>query len=218
MLGSAFGQTDSTPAHSESNHAVKMVSPGLFEIGMIRLDQGRRTVTFPAVVNLREGALEYLLVTSQGKTHESLLRTEARPRDIHIAMLLLNAKGAATNSLPDDPLKPLPGDRVMIDIAWKKKSKPFAARAETFVQERRTKTVMKPGVWIYTGSRLREDGFAADADGSIISLITDPDALINNPRPGREDDDNWLAKPGRLPASNEPVEVILTLEPPGPRP
>ena len=39
---------------------------------------------------------------------------------------------------------------------------------------------MSKGDWVYNGSRLREDGFAAQFDGSIISLITDPDALVDS--------------------------------------
>jgi hypothetical protein len=37
---------------------------------------------------------------------------------------------------------------------------------------------------------------------------------VNNPRRGREDDDNWLAKATRLPEFNAPVEVVITLLPP----
>jgi hypothetical protein len=71
---------------------------------------------------------------------------------------------------------------------------------------------MTTGDWVYTGSRIREDGFAAQVDGSIVSLITDSDALVNNPRPGREDDDNWRVRTNRLPASGASVEVTIQLD------
>ena len=193
-----------------TNFVLKTLSNGVFEIGSVRLDQWRRAITLPAFVNLREGAIEYLLVHSNGKTHESVFRTDAEPYHIHVAMLLLGARTAGTNAFPEPPAAALPGEKVVVEIAWRRKSKQFRYRGETFVLDRKRKSVMTKGDWIYTGSRLREDGFAAQFDGSIISLITDPDALVNNPRPGREDDDNWLAKPGNLPAFNEPVEVIIT--------
>jgi hypothetical protein len=189
---------------------VRAISNGVFEVGLVRLDRERREIRIPAFVNLREGALEYLLVTSGGKTHESLLRTDAEPQQIHVAMLLLGARGAGADSLPEDPARALPGDRVTIEVVWKKKSREQRARAETFVRDRKRKAAMTKGDWIYTGSRMREEGFAAQMDGSIVSLITDPDALINNPRPGREDDDNWLGAGGKLPAYNAPVEVVVT--------
>ncbi len=208
----ALSAQDPPSARSfNTNLALKAISPGVFELGLVRLDAQRRAVTFPAFVNLREGALEYLVVTSNGKTHESLLRTDAGPHHIHVAMLLLGAGGPRTNALPEDPPQPLAGDKVTIEVVWKKKSREFRARAETFVRDRRAKSPMSKGGWVYTGSRLRDDGFAAQADGSIVSLITDPDALVNNPRSGRDDDDNWLAEPGKLPAFNEPVQVVITL-------
>ena len=85
-------------------------------------------------------------------------------------------------------------------------------RAEKLVLDRKRKAAMSKGDWIYTGSRFREDGFAAQADGSIVSLITDDDALVNNPRPGREDDDNWLSKAKELPDVDQPVQVVITLK------
>ena len=201
-----------TPFPPSTNLTFKTISPGVMELGLVRLDQQHRTVTLPAFVNLREGALEYILVHSHGKTHESLLRTDAQPQHIHVAMLLLGARGAQTNALPLDPALPLPGDAVTIEVVWKKKSREVRARAEAFVKDRKRKSALKAGEWTYTGSRIRDDGFAAQADGSIISLITDPDALVNNPRPGREDDDNWLARPGNLPAFDQPVQVVITLK------
>jgi hypothetical protein len=69
---------------------------------------------------------------------------------------------------------------------------------------------LKRGPWVFTGSRFREDGFAAELDGSIVSLITDGDSLINNPRPGREDDDNWLIRTNGLPPLSTAVSVIIT--------
>src|SRR3989442_9675353 len=70
---------------------VRQLGPSLFQVGAVRIDREQRTLRFPALVNLREGNLEYLLVTSFGKTHESLLRTEVRPFQLQVALLLLGA-------------------------------------------------------------------------------------------------------------------------------
>lgn len=199
------------PSATATNLPIKTVAPGVFELGLVRFDKPQRSVSIPAFVNLREGVIEYLLVTSNGKTHESVLRTDAEPYHIHVALLLLGARGAQTNALPLDPALPLPGDAVTVEVVWKKRKKEIRARAETLVFDRKRKQPLSKGDWTYNGSRLREDGFAAQSDGSVIALITDPDALVNNPRPGREDDDAWLAKAKNLPAFNEPVQVVITL-------
>lgn len=202
------------PASGQTNPVVRTLPGGLLEVGTVRLDPQRRTVTVPAFVNLREGMVEYVLVHSGGKTHESLLRTDAQPRDIHLAMLLLGARGAGTNALPADPDLSLTGEPVTVEVRWTTGRRVRVVAAEEVVYDRRLGSALRRGRWTYTGSRLREDGFGAQADGSIVALITDPDALVNNPRRGREDDDNWLAKATRLPEFNSPVDVVITLLPP----
>jgi hypothetical protein len=98
-----------------------------------------------------------------------------------------------------------------VEISWRTNGVTRRFRAEEFVHDRKTEQTASRGAWIYTGSRLRDEGFAAQLDGSIVSLITDPDALINSPRPGREDDDNWLVRTNHLPALNAPVEVTVRI-------
>ena len=152
-----------------------------------------------------------MIVSATGKTHESLLRTTAEPYHLQVALLLLGAKGAGTNALPQDSSLSLPGDAVEIEVSWESGGQLQRVRAEEFVQDRRADRAASRGTWVYNGSRLREDGFAAQLDGSIVSLITDADALINNPRRGREDDDNWLVRTNGLPPLQAPVEVTIKL-------
>ena len=186
--------------------------PGQLAVGGVSVDAKQRTISFPAVVNMARGNLEYLVVAAHGKTHESLLRTEGRPYQIHVALLLLGAKGSP-RALPLDPSQPPAGDRLEIEVSWEAKGNARSRRwrAEQFITDRKAGRVMRKGPWVYNGSRLREDGFAAERDGSIVSLITDADALVNNPRRGREDDDNWLVRPQHLPPLNSAVTVTFRL-------
>jgi hypothetical protein len=130
---------------TNNNFEIRASSNGVFEIGLVRLDRARRALTLPAFVNLREGALEYVLVSSNGKTHESLLRTDAEPYQIHIAMLLLGAGTAGTNALPEGPPDALPGEKISVEIAWKKKSRSFRLPAETFILDRKRKSALRKG-------------------------------------------------------------------------
>jgi hypothetical protein len=197
---------------AETNAPLKAISPGVFELGKVRLNKDNKSVSFPAVVNLSPGLIEYVLVTENGKIHESLFRTEAEPFHIHTAMLLLGAKGAGTNHFPEQSTQPLPGDKVMIDVTWRDaKSRPHTRAVEEFVYNQQTKSTMSRGHWTYNGSRVFEGTFIAQQDGSIVSLIEDVDALINNPRPGRESDEIWEVSTNGLPALNTPVEVKIRL-------
>lgn len=205
------GADTNPPPPFSTNALVRELGSGEFQIGEVRLHKPTRTIRLPASVNLREGNIEYILVTATGKTHESLLRTSVEPIHVQLAFLLLGAKGSDTNALPENPAATLPGQLVAISLLWTNGTTTNVLAPESFVLDRKAGAPAKTGSWTYTGSRLREDGFAAQLDGSIISLITDADALVNNPRPGREDDDNWIVRTNGLPPLGTPVQVQLQL-------
>lgn len=192
-----------------TNAPLVRAGAGRLELGQVRIDTRRREIRFPATVNLLDVPLEYLVVSASGKTHESLFRTDAEPLHVQVALLLLGSRGAGTNALPEDPRLPLPGDAVRIEIVWREGRKERRAPAEDFLLNRKTAARMKRGPWIYTGSRTSEGAFAAQRDGSIISLITDADALINNPRPGRENDEAWEFSKAPLPPVGGSVDIVL---------
>jgi hypothetical protein len=56
-----------------------------------------------------------------------------------------------------------------------------------------------------------EGSFAAQRDGSIVSVILDPAALINNPRPGRENDDLWIPNEKLLPPPDTSLTVLIRI-------
>ena len=179
----------------------------MFEIGKVRIQKEKRTIEFPAVVNMKEGIAEYFLVSNQGKVHESVLRTEVEPYQINVAMLLLGGKGAQTNFfLPD---KPPPGDAVNIEVSWKGRFSTKRVAAEELVFDRARKAPMSKGTWTYNGSFQFEGIFVAQEGGSIVSVIGDPEALINNPRDRREDDENWIVNTKAVPAVETSVTVTI---------
>ena len=193
-------------------------SSNRFTIGKISVDKRARTVRFPGTVNMAEGLLEYLLVTDQGKTHESLLATAVSPYQLNIAMLLLGAR--QTPEIADLPpeqitastLKSAPelkGDSVDILVSWKDGGDPRQVRAEEWIDDRMAKAPMTTGPWTYTGSAIYQKRFLAQAEGSVVALVTDPAALINNPRDGNRDDTNWRARSGKVPAAGTPVEITF---------
>ncbi len=195
------------------------VSENVFQIGDVKLDKQQRTVTFPATVNMRKGMIEYLLVTNSGKTHESLFATSVEPSQLHVAMLLLGA--TAKDNAPPSPdqidasyLKRAPalkGDNVDLLVTWKRDDKEERVRAEELVMNDEARAVAKQGPWIYTGSIVSEGKFLAQLEGSIVSMVTDPVALINNPRPGHNNDQAWSINTAQVPPMDTPVEITIKL-------
>jgi hypothetical protein len=218
--GKTFGNSLATA----TNSPVRNVAPGIFEIGKVRLDQRQRNITFPAVLNMSQGPMEYFLVTTYGKTHESILKTTAAPYDMHLAMLLLGATGSGngdfpgspTNGIPGPVIHPsketIPGDKVAIDVKWKTPEGETRHAAEDLVYKDDTQTIMGHDAWVYNGSLIVRGTFLGQANGSIISLVTDPVALVNNTGPGHDNDQIWLPNATNLPPANVPVEVTIALK------
>jgi hypothetical protein len=200
-----------TTLRGETNTPVRALGGGMFQVGLVRLESKARTVTFPAAVNLREETIEYAVVHKIGKTHESLFRTDARPQDIHVAMLLLGARPMMTNLFGANGKAAPLGDTVFLAVSWTNDTARSSHAVEDLVLNRETNKPMTRGAWIYNGSNFSEDAFTAQRDGSIISIHIDPDALINNPRPGRENDDLYAPNTAELPPIGTPVEITIRL-------
>lgn len=205
----------------------RRLDDGSLQIGKVRLDPRQRTVSFPALVNMNEGIIEYLLVSTLGKTHESLFRTEAEPFHLQTAMLLLGAKGAGKAALTNAPAGgqlsaeqiraasavPLLGERVNIAVGWSHGGKTNQCALEDFVLNGKGQVPMSRGPFVFSGSQVFQGLFLAQQEGSIIAVITDPAAVFNNPRPGREDEDNWKIITAALPPLDTPVQIAITVPP-----
>ncbi len=198
---------------------MKEVDANIFQLGDIRIDKRARSVTFPGMINMRGGSLEYLLVQEQGKTHESLLSTKVEPSELHVAMLLLGAKDSAGDGkgppeqIDQTFLKHAPklqGAEIEIRITWELDGRQTQARAEDLLL-RKKKPLQQDGAWIYNGSIIVDGKFLAQAEGSIVSIVTDPTALINNERLGNDDDQIWTPRADKLPPLNTPVNITFKL-------
>lgn len=226
-LACAWAQNPSLPSSNTSTEppALREVSPGVFQIGSLRLNKESSTVSFPGKLNMAEGTLEYLLVTPAGSTHESLLVTEVQPADLHFAMLLLGAKGAGlTTPAPDDAppaqinkeylrrAPKLKGDSILITVKWKAGDAWQTAAVEDWLRDSKTKRPAKRGPWLYTGSMFKEGRFLAQTEGTFAALVTYPSALINNPREHNDDDTAWEVNAKAVPNVETPVEITIQLQ------
>lgn len=190
-----------------TNPPLREIQPGLFQLGGVRLDKSKRILEFAGVVNMSQGPVEYLLVHETGKVHESVLKTAVEPYHVHLAALLLQPKPGAINTNMGLAARELKGPTAEVLVRWKDASK--AMPGEDLVFNVQTKAAMARGAWTYNGSRIIGGTFLAQRDGSIASVITDPDALLNGMRPGRDKDDLWQVNTNLVRAVNTPVGIAI---------
>ena len=206
LLGIAWrgaAQPDGSPSRA----------PATFELGKVTVRKAERTVSFPAVVNMRTGVVEYAVVTTAGKTHESVFRTEAQPEHIHVALLLLNAKPASTEVFPPDLNIAPPGEAVGIEVGWSQDGSEVRRPLEDFIVTTNNQQPLSRGPWIYNGSYVSNGRFLAQDEGSIVSVHIDPAALCNSPRAGRDNDDLNHVNSATLPPAAQPLQIYIKLQP-----
>lgn len=227
LLGLLFGQlavaVDLPPQPQDTPPpSIRELSAGVWQVGPMRVDRADRSVRFPALLNMREGLLEYVLVHVRGKDHESLLTTEVQPYHLQVAMLLLGAKGAdaglLTNAPPSGPIRaaelgasnpPVPGEPVTIAVEWRDANGTNRQPVEALLRNKQTGNPMKAGNWTFSGSMVWEGNFIAQIEGSMIAVITDISAIFNNPRKDRDEDSLWEANTKALPPERTAVTVTV---------
>lgn len=188
-----------------------------YQLGLVEIDKARRTLTFPAAVLMREGAVEYLVVTRKGKIHESVFVTQIEPRDLHLAALLLGVEPSADLGPADASVRVPAAAALQCFVEWDRNGPPARINLHEAlaIAPAGQTTPAKPApatLWLYNGSRVQQDGtFVAQRDGSIVSIIRDPDALINYPGDTRDDDEAHLPNDPALPQLEHPVRIVLKL-------
>lgn len=198
----------SATAFAQSTNFLNEIEPGIFRLGSLRLEKERNAVCFPATINMTNGLIEYLLVTGTGKLHESLLKTETEPSQIHVAMLLLGSHESTANASSTN----ISGDKISVEVSWKKAGVEKRIRAEDLIFNLEKKSAMNKSDWVYNGSKVIDGTFIAQRDGSIVSIISDPLALVNSSQPKRDNDEIWFVNTNAVPPLNTTVEVTFKLE------
>lgn len=216
-LNGLADQRDGSPA-AAPEIAVESVGPGVYQMGAIRIDTRAATVSFPARIQLKDTVLEYALVHQRGKTHESLLVTDVSPKQIHLACLLLGIKPYASMGRRGHLLKTRRDNQLTVELEWSMQGKSerrslsdclgLAAKDSGSLTGR-----LASSSWAYSGSIVHRGQFIAEEEGSIVSLIRDEGALIQNTGIDRDNDDIHRAVPGQLPPRGTAITVRFQFKP-----
>ncbi len=200
---------------NNAKNAIQQTGEGEYAIGSVKVNAKDRTISLPAAVNMDRGPIEFLLVTDKGKTHESLFSTTASPQNLHIAALLLGVKQPKLKVQPDGGLKVPASNAVDVEVTWETNGPPARHRLEHLVLENgrpgdegKAKR-MSDRSWLYAGSYFAFDHFAAQQEGTFISLISDPAALVTNAGSSRGRDDIFSPNHRVLPVVQSPVTITL---------
>ena len=143
--------------------------------------------------------------------------------DEHLAMLLLGGSPVPVLGEFNQPA-PVPDTNALrVEVRWQTNDVAVAVPLAKMVyvtnsSSNVSRQPMSLDRWLYNGSEFDQWGFAAQREGSLVALIRDPAALVNNPGPDRDNDQIHFPNAEILPAKGTPVQVVLRLPEPAPSP
>jgi len=161
-----------------------------------------------------EAPLEFFCVTAGGNEHESVIRTRAKPSQIHTALLMLGLQPGEPVKYSESARKWFPphGPPLSISIEYTKDGKQYSMPAYKLMRDVSTKQSMPPLTWVFTGSRVMEDGtYAADVTSYVVSIVNFDLTLIDIPALASSANETleWETNLDLMPPLGSPMTMII---------
>jgi len=150
----------------------------------IRIDKVKKEIRIKVKLSIREGILEYLLVSEPGKTYESVFKVlENVPSELNFGLLLLGSQPLRFDKFMNlhqdkDGISKLQADHAdsLVELTFYKAGKPV----EWTSLMKRREASKAPLVWVHTGGLFVKDNkYAGDFELSHIGIWPDVTAVIN---------------------------------------
>lgn len=188
----------------------------LFKKHKIEVDLKNKTITIPVVVNRPTDNIEYLLIHRNGKAHEAIFVTYAKPSVLNSAFILLGFKKGKNFELKDKVPMPseadlrkgvspyievLPkGQELFMTVSVpQEKGGTKVLAVEDLIADLHTGRAVTNNRWIYLGGRMAQlyrdepEVFMADMEGNLVSTcyMHPANHLVTMIHERARDDQNW---------------------------
>jgi len=182
----------------------------------IQIDAIHRQLRIECTALGVQAPLEFFCVQAGGPEHESVLRTPARPSDIHFALLALGlTPGEPAHLVADTDTWVSPtGPAISVRCRWfAPNGKPMDVPAYQMMRSIKTHTAMPPTEWVFDGSRVMRSGqYAADETGYVVSIVNFDLTMIDVPQLASNANETleWERNPAFCPPKGSPVTMVLS--------
>jgi hypothetical protein len=188
--------------------------PGVGRFPHVTVDVRNKRILVECEALHCEAPLEFFCVVAGGSEHESVIRTRAKPSDIHTGLLMLGLT-------PGEPMKyseatkkwfPPHGPPVNITMEYDKDGKHYSLPAYKLMRDLKTRQSMPPQTWIFAGSRLLEDGtYGANPTGYVVSIVNFELTLLDVPRLASSANETleWETALDLMPPLGSPMTMII---------
>jgi hypothetical protein len=190
------------------------------ELKGLTIDPGAGHVDIQAKLIRREAKWLELLATTPGmREHEALLTIDARPRHIHLGLLMLGLKPGRPLDVVEQgegwAVKPPKGPAVQVRLLYEKDGEQRNVAANKWIFNREKDKPLGSNRWLFTGSLFAtfegERFYMADRSGSVITLVGFGDDLLTRETTmtNRSDGQQWAANTKLLPKKGAAVTIRL---------
>jgi hypothetical protein len=159
--------------------------------------------------------LEFLAVVKNTNEYEALVRSEVRPSNLHLALLMIGLKPGEPIHYSDSTQtwRPPTGPGVDIWFEYTKNGKKQKVPAYRWMRDVKTKKEAPGMYWVFTGSRILDDNsYGADGTGSLIGVINNDLTILDVPRLKSRaiESREYERNPDMMPDTGSAVTMILT--------
>lgn len=191
-----------------------VAQPAEGKLPYLQVDAKNKQVRMECQAVNAELALEYLVCVAGTSEHETVLRSNAKPSHVHLALLMIGLE-------PGEPLRfsqsdrrwlPPRGPKLKINCEFVKDGRSLSVPAHQMMRNLKTKKPLPPTTWVFAGSRLMEDGvYAADITGHLISVVNFEHATVDiaELRSSNNELLEWEVNPEAVPKRQTTVWVVI---------
>jgi hypothetical protein len=203
-----------TVIFAASARAAPTTQPG-GKLAHIQVDVPHRQVRVECSVVKAQYPLEFLAVVTNTNEYEAVVHTDARPSDLHLALLMIGLKPGEPLHFVEATKKWIPptGAPVQIWFEYENGGKRLKLPAYFWMRDVKTKKPPAEFSWVFTGSRVFADGtYGANATGFLVGVINnelsvlDVPALKSRALEARE----WERNSDAMPPTGTAVTMILS--------
>lgn len=183
--------------------------------GRLWVDPKKQRVYVDGYVALKRGALEMFACPVGTKEHESIVAVLAKSREVHAALLAIEATpGTPVRFRPE--FHPPTGQVIRVWVCWYDQNKQFhAVDAREWVEDLETEKAMQ-AEWVFAGSEFWEDPedhreyYRADV-GDMICVSNFSSAMLDVAIPSSADAGSLRFVPleAAIPEPDTPVRLVL---------
>jgi hypothetical protein len=159
--------------------------------------------------------LEFFCCETGTNEYESVLSSRAKASHIHLGLLMIGLEPGEPVKWSEAARKWLPphGPPLTITCEWKKDNgQAMRVPAYRLMVSRKTKKEAPPFTWVFTGSKVMDDGkYAADAVGYLVSVLNNELTVIDIPEiAGRDlESREWDRNGNLLPPVGTTIWMVI---------